>query len=91
MMVRITSAEVCGVRTTSSSGITFAGEKKCMPTTSCGRLVARAISVTSRVEVFVASTAAGFATRSRAAKIFRLRSMLSKMASMITSASLRSV
>ncbi len=27
------------MRTTSSSGMTFAGEKKCMPMTSCGRFV----------------------------------------------------
>ena len=44
-------------RTTSSSFITFAGEKKCMPMTLSGRFVADAISSTSRCEVFYASTA----------------------------------
>ena len=46
--VASTSGAVFAPRTTSSSFITLAGLKKCMPTTSCGRLVAEAISSTSR-------------------------------------------
>ena len=42
--------------TTSSSRITGAGLKKCIPTTRSGTLAARAISVTSIEEVLVAST-----------------------------------
>ena len=51
----------CG-RTTSSSGITLAGEKKCSPITSAGRSVDAAISSTSSVDVLDASSAPGFAT-----------------------------
>ena len=55
------SGAVAAPRTISSSRMTLAGLKKCMPTTSCGRAVAAAISSTSRVEVLVASIAPGFA------------------------------
>ena len=44
MTVTSTSGAVFAPRTTSSSFITLAGEKKCMPTTSCGRDVTAAIS-----------------------------------------------
>jgi hypothetical protein len=81
---------VSRVRTTSSSGITFAGEKKCSPITSDLRPTAVAISSMSSVEVFVASTAPGFATRSISAKMRFFRSMFSKTASIQTSASLPS-
>ena len=67
--------------------MTFAGLKKCVPSTSCGRAVAAAISSTSRVEVLVASSAPGFATRSRSAKTRFLRSISSNTASITTSAS----
>jgi hypothetical protein len=49
-------------RTTSSSFITLAGLKKCMPTTSCGRLVNAAILSTSSVEVLEARMAPFLAT-----------------------------
>ena len=44
MPVAMTSGVLAFPRTTSSSFITFAGLKKCVPITSCGRLVAEAIS-----------------------------------------------
>ena len=43
----------------STSGISGAGLKKCMPTTRSGERVADAISVTESADVFVASTASG--------------------------------
>ena len=48
-------------RTISTSGISGAGLKKCMPTTRSGRVVAAAISVTESAEVFVARIASGAA------------------------------
>ena len=48
--------------TFSSSGMTLAGEKKCMPITSADREVAEAIWSMSRVEVFVARMAPGLHT-----------------------------
>ncbi len=81
---------VASVRTISSSGMTLAGAKKCSPMTSSGRRVAAAISVMSRVEVLVASSAPGFATSSSALKILRFRSRLSNTASITTSAPARS-
>ena len=45
MAVATTVSDVCFARTFSSSFITLAGEKKCRPTTSCGRLVTEAISL----------------------------------------------
>ena len=42
------SGAVLSARTISHSFITLAGEKKCMPSTSCGRLVEAAISSTLR-------------------------------------------
>ena len=42
------SGAVFSPRTISRSFITFAGEKKCMPTTDCGRAVAAAMSFTLR-------------------------------------------
>ena len=47
------------MRTTSTSFITGAGLKKCSPTTSAGRPVADARSMTGRLDVVVASTAPG--------------------------------
>ena len=52
------SSLVCAVRTTSTSGSTGAGLKKCMPTTRSGVCVASAICVTESAEVFVARIAA---------------------------------
>ena len=88
--VRIASGAVFEVRTTSSSGITLAGEKKCMPMMSCGRVTAVAMSSISRVEVLVASTAPGFATLSMAANICFFRATFSNTASIQTSASFAS-
>ena len=55
-------------RTTSTSRMTFAGLKKCMPTTSAGRPEAAAIASTSSVDVLVASTAPGLAELRRAGR-----------------------
>src|SRR5690606_40784307 len=49
--VALTSSEVLLPRTFSSSFMTLAGLKKCIPTTSSGRLVAEAISSMLKVEV----------------------------------------
>ena len=46
--VATTSGAVRSPTTTSSRRITWAGEKKCSPSTSCGRRVTAAISFTSR-------------------------------------------
>ena len=67
--------------------MTLAGEKKCMPSTSWGREVTAAISSTSSVEVFEASTQPGLHLASRSLKIFFFRSMFSNTASMTMSAS----
>ena len=85
MTVASTSFAVFSPRTTSSSFITLAGEKKCMPTTSCGRLVKLAIALTSRVEVFEARIAPGFATASSALNTFSLTLISSNTASIIRS------
>ena len=67
--------------------MTFAGLKKCRPTTDEGRDVADAIASMSSVEVFVAMTHAGLATRSSAAMISFFSARFSNTASMMTSAS----
>ena len=53
------------VETTSTSVITGAGLKKCIPTTSCGRLVAVAHEITGRLLVVVARIAPGLQISSR--------------------------
>ena len=58
------SGDVALPRTISTSRMTFAGLKKCRPTTLPGREVAAAMTSMSSVEVLVAMTQAGFATRS---------------------------
>ena len=60
--VAIAWSDDASPRTFSSSGITFAGEKKCMPTTSPGREVHAPIESMSSVEVLVASSAPGLHT-----------------------------
>ena len=70
--------------------MTCAGLKKWVPTTASGRRVAAAISFTSSEEVFVASTASGFATLSRRAKTSRLTPISSNTASTKKSAPPRS-
>ena len=67
--------------------MTFAGLKKCMPITLSGRAVEAAISLTSRVEVFVASTASPLQSLSSFAKTSFLIGISSKTASMTMSAS----
>ena len=62
--VASTSLPVFFARTTSSSRMTLAGLKKCVPITSCGREVAAAIWSTSSVDVFVARIAPRFMTAS---------------------------
>ena len=54
---RAPACEVLAPRTTSSSRITLAGEKKCRPTTASGREVADAISSMFRYEVLEARIA----------------------------------
>ena len=76
-----TSSSVTTVRTTSTNCSTGAGLKKCMPTTRLGLLVATAISVTDRLEVFVARTASGATMPSSLAKTSFLRSRCSGTAS----------
>src|SRR6516225_8411749 len=78
--------EVAAPRTISNRRMTFAGLKKCVPSTSRGREVARAISSTSRVDVLVARTALAFATRSRSANTRFLSSISSNTASITKSA-----
>ena len=82
-----TSLPVAVPRTTSSSLITCAGLKKCMPTTSAGRRVARASAFTSRVEVLVARMAPGRIVWSRVWKTACLTAMSSNTASTTMSAS----
>ena len=82
-----TSLAVFAPRTTSSSFITLAGLKKCVPTTSCGRFVNAAIWLTSSVLVLVARMAPGFMTSSSALKTFSLTPISSNTASITMSAS----
>ena len=90
----IRSVTAGSVRTdgiTSTSFITGAGLKKCMPMTRSGRPVAMAISMIGMDEVLVARTASGEATTSsRAWKISALRSNDSTTASTTRSQSPRS-
>ena len=69
----------------STSFITGAGLKKCMPMTWLGRWVATEISVTDSEQVLVARIASGVQTRSSSAKIRCLRSRCSGTASMTRS------
>ncbi len=85
--VASTSLAVFSPRTTSSSFITLAGLKKCMPTTSCGRLVNDAILFTSSVLVLLARMAPGFITSSSVLKTFSLTPISSNTASITMSAS----
>ena len=90
MTVASTSFAVFSPRTTSSSFITLAGLKKCMPTTSCGRFVNAAILSTSSVDVFDARIAPGFATSSRRLNTCSFTPSSSNTASTIRSACFRS-
>jgi len=90
MTVASTSFAVFLPRTTSSSFITLAGLKKCMPITSSGRFVNAAILSTSRVEVLLARMAPGFITSSSVLNTCSLTPMSSNTASITRSASFRS-
>ncbi len=85
-----TSGSVTTVRTISTNFWTGAGLKKCMPTTRLGSCVATEISVTDRLEVFVASTVSGEQIESSLPKISRLRSSFSGTASITRWAAARS-
>ena len=84
------SSSVSSARTISTSGISGAGLKKCIPTTRPGEDVAAAISVTESAEVLVASTASGRQIRSSSAKSSRFGSSSSTIASITTSQSAKS-
>ena len=86
MVVASTSLAVLAPRTISSSFITLAGLKKCVPITSCGRLVKAAILFTSRVEVLEARIAPGFITSSSLWNTFSFTPMSSNTASITMSA-----
>ncbi len=81
------SGDVFLPRTISTRRITFAGLKKCRPTTWSGRDASPASRVTERLEVFVAMMQPGFATRSSVATMSFLSARFSKTASMIRSTS----
>ena len=86
----ITAGSVTTLRTTSTSFITGAGLKKCIPTTLPGREVATEISVTDSEEVLVARMVSGGQTSSSSAKTARFSSSRSGTASTTSSASFRS-
>ncbi|MNV54423.1 hypothetical protein D3C71_1466160 [compost metagenome] len=67
--------------------MTFAGLKKCIPSTREDRRVNPAISSISRREVFEARMASGLQTSSSAVNIWRFTSMSSNAASITRSAS----
>ena len=85
-----TSSEVVTVETTSTSFITGAGLKKCIPTTSAGRFVTLASSMTGRLEVVVAKIAPGLQMSSRFSKSVVLMARSSAIASTTMSTSARS-
>ena len=67
LISRTVSSEVSEPRITSTSFMTGAGLKKCMPTTRSARFVAVAISVMLRDDVFDANTTEGGQRRSSSA------------------------
>src|SRR4051812_1857269 len=83
------SGALCTAAITSTSRITGAGLKKCMPTTRSGRGAALAIAVMGIDDVFEASTASGASSPSLA-NSSRLSSRRSGAASTITSQPARS-
>ena len=85
-----TDGSVTTVRTTSTSFMTGAGLKKCIPMTLLGRAVATESSVTERLEVLVARMVSGGQISSSLAKTSVLSSMRSGTASMTSSAFARS-
>ena len=81
MQVAITSLLLALPRTISSSRMTLAGLKKCVPMTDAGREVADAISSIFSVEVLLARIAPGLQTRSSSPKTSFFSAMPSKTAS----------
>ncbi len=67
------SSDDSSARTISTSGMSGAGLKKCMPTTRSGVETAAAISVTESAEVFVARIASARTIRSSSLKRLELR------------------
>ena len=78
------------METTSTSFITGAGLKKCMPMTSCGRDVACAQAMIGRLDVVVARIAPGLQISSRFSKSVVLIARSSAIASTTMSAEARS-
>ncbi len=64
----MTASSVATVETTSTSFMTVAGLKKCIPMTSCGRSVALASAMIGSDEVVVARIAPGRQISSRFSK-----------------------
>src|SRR3954451_10027441 len=85
-----TEGSVTTMRTTSTSFITGAGLKKCIPMTLPGRPVVTDSSVTDRLEVLVARMVSGGQTLSSAEKTSALSSIRSGIASTTSSATARS-
>ncbi len=85
--VAVTSSAVRTVGTISTSRITWAGLNQCIPTTSWGREVAVAHSITGREDVVVAMIAPGRMTASISANSARLTARSSTTASMTRSQS----
>ena len=85
IVVATTVSDDLAPRTFSSSFMTLAGEKKCMPITLSGRDVTAAISLMSSAEVFDASSAPGLQISSSSLKIDFFSSMSSNTASMTMS------
>ena len=85
-VVASTSLPVFAPRTISSNFMTLAGLKKCVPITSCGRLVKAAILSTSKVDVFEARMAPCFITSSNFLNTVSFTPMSSNTASTTISA-----
>ncbi len=79
------ASEVCRAGMTSTSFITLAGLKKCIPTTLSARLVIAAISVMEREEVLVAIITSGASMASSLVYMSFLTSIFSKTASITKS------
>ena len=90
MAAAVTSGEVSWVLITSTSFITVAGLKKCMPSTCSGRDVPMATSMMGMDDVLVAMIADGSSTRSSTPKISSLSASLSGTASSTRSQPARS-
>ncbi len=90
IVVATTVSDDLSPRTFSSSFITLAGEKKCMPITLSGRDVTAAILFTSSADVFEASSAPGLQISSSSLKIDCFSSMSSNTASITMSQSAKS-